>query len=164
MKKRIYLISLGILLGLISCSKKNYVTCGLTEDLNSATIDSEIIELKRIGISDTIVANISGKIFTRYIHKKDTLTDNFPFVNIFIRDIKTDSIIGTTTNSKGEYQYTIPASKYDFEIQFIGFNNLLIKNIKIGKGDIINFSATIGQGNGVTVYKRKQDGFFEIIK
>ncbi|GGW73277.1 carboxypeptidase family protein [Winogradskyella epiphytica] len=163
MKSRNFILTLGILIGLISCAKKNYVTCGLGSEMNPKTIDSEIIELKRIGIADTTLASISGKICAKSINENDTLTDNFAYTNIWVKDIQTDSLIGTTSNSKGEFQFTIPASEYNLEVQFIGFNNLKVRNVKIGTGDIINFSAIIGQGNGTTEYKSSPNGLFEKI-
>ena len=163
MKTRTIILTIGFLIGLISCAKKNYVIYDNEIDLNSITISSEIIELKRIGITDTNFASISGKIYLKSINKNDTLTDKFPGANILVKDIKSDSIIGTVSNLKGEYQFTIPASEYDLEVQFIGFNNLKIKNIKIGTGEIINFSAILGQGNGVTEYKCNPNGSFEKI-
>lgn len=163
MKSRTIILTLGILIGLFSCAKKNYVTCGLDSNMNLTTIDSEIIELKRIGIADTTLASISGKIYAKSINKNDTLTNNFAYTNIWVKDIKTDSLIGTTSNSKGEFQFTIPASEYNLEVQYIGFNNLKVKNVKIGTGDIINFSAIIGQGNGTTEYKWNPNGLLQKI-
>ncbi|WP_179016888.1 carboxypeptidase-like regulatory domain-containing protein [Winogradskyella forsetii] len=160
MKIRTIILTLGILIGLISCAKKNYVVCGLGSDMNLITLESKIIELKRIGIADTTLASISGKIYAKSINKNDTLTDNFAFTNIWVRDLKTDSLIGTTSDSKGEFQFTIPASEYDLQVQFIGFNNLKVKNVKVGTGDIISFSAILGQGNGTTEYKWNQAEFY----
>ncbi|MFC0604569.1 carboxypeptidase-like regulatory domain-containing protein [Winogradskyella pulchriflava] len=149
----------GILIGLISCSKKIY-SCGLEPVLNIVSIDSEILNLKRIGIADTTLASISGKIYAKSINEKDTLTDNFAFTNIWVRDLKTDSLIGTTSDSKGEFQFTMPASEYDLQVQFIGFNNLKVKNVKVGTGEIISFSAILGQGDGTTEYKWNQVEFY----
>ncbi|EDP70745.1 hypothetical protein FBALC1_08298 [Flavobacteriales bacterium ALC-1] len=160
MKIRTFILTLGILIGFISCAKKNYVVCGLGSDMNLITLDSKILELKRIGIADTILASISGKIYAKSINKNDTLTDSFAFTNIWVRDLKTDSLIGTTSDYKGEFQFTIPASEYDLQVQFIGFNNLKVKNVKVGTGDIISFSAILGQGDGITEYKWNQAEFY----
>jgi hypothetical protein len=160
MKIRIQILLLSILIGLNSCANKTHKN-GLHSDVNSVSIDSEIIDFIRIGIADTTLASISGKIYAKSINKNDTLTDNLAFANIWVKDIKTDSLIGTTSNSKGEFQFTIPVSEYDLEVQFIGFNNLKVKNVKIGTGDIINFSGIIGQGNSVTEYKWNPNVVFE---
>ena len=161
MKIRTIILTLGILIGLISCAKKNYVVCGLGSDMNLTKLDSKIIELKRIGIADTTLASISGKIYAKSINKNDTLIANFAYTNIWVRDVKTDSLIGTTSDSKGEFQFTIPASEYDLQVQFIGFNNLKVKNVKVGTGDIINFSAILGQGDGTTEYKWNPAEFYK---
>lgn len=160
MKIRFYILSIGIIIGLISCSKKGYMTCGLASGIEIMNIDSEIIELKRIAIADTIIASISGKIYVKHINKKDTLIDNFAYANIWVKDLKTDSLIGTTTNSKSEFQFNVPASKYELHAQHIGFNNVKVKNMKVGTGDIIHFSAILGQGDGVTEFKWNPTEFY----
>ena len=161
MKNRILILTLLILIGLFSCATKNYVVCGIGSSMNLSNIDSEIIKLKRIGIADTTIASISGKIYAKSITKNDTLTENFRNINVWFKDIKTDSIIGKTTNSNGEFQFTIPASEYNLEVQFIGYNYLKVKDVKIGSGDIIYFSAIIGQGNGVTEYQWNENYLIE---
>ncbi len=163
MKIKIGILSLVISICLIGCAKKSYYICGfgLEGNDNTITIDSKIAELKRIAIADTTLANISGKIYAKYLNKNDTLIENFAHTTIFVRDVKTDSLIGTTSNLKGEYHFTIPAAEYDLEVQFVGYNHLKVKNIKIRTGEIINFSAIIGQGNGVTEYLWNSNGSFQ---
>ncbi|MBW1296370.1 carboxypeptidase-like regulatory domain-containing protein [Aquimarina litoralis] len=161
MKIKIGILNLVVLIYLIGCAKKTYSVCGLELGENTITIDSKIIELKRIAIADTTPASISGKIYAKSFDGSDTLTENFAYTNIFVRDLKTDSLIGTTSNLKGEYQFTIPAAEYDLEVQFIGYNNLKVHNIKITTGEIINFSAIIGQGNGVTEYLWNSNGSYK---
>lgn len=161
MKTRIYTIGIIVIIGLISCAKKNYVICELTSAIDNVNIESEIIQLKRVSIADTTIASISGKIYVKYLNKKDTLVDNFAYVNIWVKDLQTDSLIGTTSNLKGEFQFTIPASEYDLQAQFVGFNNLKIKNMKVETGDIIRFSAILGQGAGETDFQWNPNEFYK---
>ena len=161
MKTRIYLIGIGIIIGLISCAKKNYATCGLTSEIKNENFDSKLIQLKRVGIADTTIASISGKIYFTHLNKHDTLIDNFACASIWVKDLKTDSLIGTISNSKGEFQFTIPASEYDLHAQFIGYNKIKIKNIKVGTGDIVKFSAKLGKGDGETIYEWNPTNFYK---
>ena len=101
------------------------MTCGLASGIEVMNIDSEIIELKRIAIADTIIASISGKIYLKHINKKDTLIDKLAYANIWVKDLKTDSLIGTTTNSKGEFQFNIPSSTWHYPISIACADGLL---------------------------------------
>lgn len=164
--RRNLIYTLVILIGLNSCAKKNYVYCGFSKanstieygesivlrsnNIKMINIDSEIYEFKRLGITDTSSFNFSGKIYEKSIHQNDTLI--LPFANIRARDIKTDSIIETTSNLKGLYKLTLPKSEYDITFQFVGFNSLKIYNFKIGSNEILSLSVILGQGNGKTVY------------
>jgi len=162
MKTLIYIFGIGIIIGLISFAKKNYVTCGLASGIENVNIESKIIQLKRIGIADTTIASISGKVYgkIKYLNKKDTIIENLQYANIWVTDKKTDSSVGTTSNLKGEFQFNVPASKYDLNVQFIGFNNIKVKNIKIGTGDIIDFKTILEPGDGVTEFKSNSSEFY----
>jgi hypothetical protein len=163
MKTRTLFLTIGILIGLISCAEKKYATYPDSIDSITKSIDSEIIEFKRIGIADTTFANIYGEVFLKSIYKSDTIIRKAVGTNILFRNIESDSLINTVANMKGEYQITIPASEYNLEIFSIGFNKLTIRNVTIGTGEIYNFSAIIGQGNKVTNFKLDSDGLTEKI-
>lgn len=141
-----------LILVIFSCSgRKNYHPQSFMPiDTN---IDSEILEYQRTMIADTTLAYMSGKIQGKSIVKNDTILETLNYSNIWVKDLKTDSVIGTTSNKKGDYELIIPASRYDIEIQFIGYKNLKIENVGIGTGDIINFSCILVEGYGKTKYK-----------
>ncbi len=177
MRIRIITLIVVISYGLSNCSKKIYY-CGLAsstnftshdseyivlkfENIDIKNFDSKVLKFKRLGSSNKTIAKIYGKIFENSIYENDTLI--LPYASIWVKNIKTDSVIATTSNLKGEYELVLPEAVYDLEVQFIGFNNLRIKNLKVLNGQEFNISGFLGEGNGATVYKWNSNETFEKI-
>ncbi len=168
MKKLTLIFVSGILIGCVGCATRNFIHCAFanldssikgndlivldSHSFEVVNIESELLEFKRIRIDDTLHANITGKIYEKTTYVNDTLI--LPFANIWAKDTKTDCIIETTSNINGEYNVKLSKSQYDLEIQFVGFNSLRIKNLKIGSGETLKLSAILGEGNGKTEYKQ----------
>ena len=129
-------------------------------NVNCESIDSRIINFKVLGIDDTKFASISGYVDGKRFYQNDTLVDKLPSANVWVEDILTDSIYGIATNPDGEYNLEISPSKYNLNVQFVGFNVLKIDGIKIDSGEKIDISILLGQGCGQTLYKVNNDKTF----
>ncbi|CAL2102993.1 Carboxypeptidase family protein [Tenacibaculum sp. 190130A14a] len=148
----------------LSCTRKVY-HCGMasysykgkdeyfllkSDTLPSLNFISKILILKRLKPSNSNLTSITGKVFDNSIDENDTLT--LPFANVVAKNQVTDSIIGTITNEEGMFELNLPPSKYNLEIEFIGFNTLIIKNVKISKGNHMYLSSILGSGRGTSLY------------
>ena len=141
------IITLGMIILFFNCDKeKRY--CGS----NDTSINNEILELRKLINEDVTESGINGKIFTKSLLENDTLIENKPEIYVSLRDIKTDSVFITTTSQYGYYNLTVPASKYELEVAFNGYNNLIINNLRIETGNHLVFCAIIGQGSCETEY------------
>lgn len=128
--------------------------CGLVDNRPIEHVESEILEYKKIGVDDTIVASLSGKIYDKLVYNNiDKMPSELPYSNVWAKEVYTDSIIGIVTNEKGEYSLVLAPSTYDIEVQFVGYNNLKIENQKIGTGELLSCSILLGSGYGKTSYK-----------
>ncbi len=152
------LLLLLILVATISCAKKARVLCGLSADTSVISIESKVLKFKTIGIKDTTIASISGQVFYKDLSGKDTIIGDLIGANVMFKETISNKIYGASTDEEGKYFLNVPPSKYTIIVQFIGFNNLIIKNVPIQSGVIIEFSTILGQGDGDMVYYRKPNG------
>ena len=152
------LLLLLILVATISCAKKARVLCGLSADTNAISLESKVLKFKTIGIKDTTIASISGQVFYKDLSGKDTIIGDLIGANVMFKETISNKIYGVSTDNEGKYLLKVPPSKYTIIVQYIGFNNLIIKNVSIQSGVIIKFSTVLGQGDGDTVYYRKPNG------
>lgn len=146
--------------GLINCSRKPVYTCGLGYLSSRPPIESRILKLERVAITDTTIAFISGIVLGHDSSETATRTDTLMFANVFVVDKKTGKTIGNATDLKGHYQFYLPASTYDLKVQFIAYNTLIIQNAFFGTGDIVEFNALLGQsgaGRDSCVFQMQPD-------
>jgi len=142
-----YILTILIGLALINCARKPIYTCGLMSNLLKPTIDSKISKLERVAIADTTISFISGTILSGDSSEKGLVLDTLMFANVCLVDRKNHRIIGKTTDVKGQFNFSFPSSTYDLKVQFIAYKTLIIRDVKFGTGDIVNFNAILGQAN-----------------
>ena len=65
---------------------------------------------------------------------------------MIFKNVKTQAVLGTYSELDGLYNTTIPAATYQIEVQFIGYNRVIIENVQLGTGEILQMSANLGQG------------------
>jgi hypothetical protein len=102
-----------------------------------------IIKNQTIGIADTTVAYISGRVYEKQ--------DSIPFANISLTN-SSGQKFGTQTDINGNYKLCIPKGKYSFLIQYIGHNDFIIKKLKLGTGQMQELIIDIGTGGGFHTY------------
>ena len=142
------------LLLLTACAQK-VVKCGLVgENMNPQKLPSVVTINENILIADTTIVSISGKVLGSYIHeRKDTITEPLEFANVMLTNVKTKEVFGQVTEVGGLYNLTIPAATYTLDVRFIGYNQIVVENVKLGTGEILNFSANLGQGIGEEYFR-----------
>ncbi len=143
--KKLLIYTITLLL-LTACAKK-VVKCALVgETMNTQKLRSKITFNKNRIIADTIIVYVSGMIKGSYLNERDTITDALGFANFSMTDVKTGKVFGTVTEEDGSYHLTIPAGMYQLEVQFIGYNRVIVNDIQLGTGEIFNLSAHLGIG------------------
>ncbi|EDP95571.1 carboxypeptidase-like regulatory domain-containing protein [Kordia algicida OT-1] len=164
MKKGIlYCVTLFLL---TACAKK-VVRCALIgENMNPKKLQSVVTINENRLIADTTVVNVSGKVLGSYIHDgNDTITDILEYANVAFTNLKTQEVLGTTSKVDGLYNIFIPAATYNIEFQFIGYNRVIIENVKLDTSEIVNLSANLGQGIGKEYFEiRKHRANRELIR
>lgn len=137
-----------ITLFLVTACAKKVVKCGLIgENMNPQKLQSVVTINKNYLIADTTVVSVSGKIFGSYIHERtDTIVEPLQYANVIFKNVKTQAVLGTYSELDGLYNTTIPAATYQIEVQFIGYNRVIIENVQLGTGEILQMSANLGQG------------------
>jgi hypothetical protein len=136
-----------ILLGfaLTDCSNKITYTCGTGALMNRPSIDSKIISLKTVGISDTITAFISGSTFSKDSSDKVTKIDTLMLTAIgFISHDRKDTV-GVISDMQGKYEKHLTSGTYDIFVNYVGYNRLEIKNVKFRTGELKELNILLGQ-------------------
>jgi len=91
---------------------------------------------KQIGIADTTISFLSGKIIENRTHKP------IQYCKILLTNIKTNEKVGKITDFNGKFSFTVLADKY--YISFNHFDYLTIKDsIKLGMGELREINATL---------------------
>ena len=152
--------------GLSSCSRKPVYTCGLAYLVSRPKIDSKVLRLERVAVADTTIAFISGTIYGKDSSDNHVTTDTLIAANVYVVDQMTGKIYGKPTDLSGKYKFHLPASTYDLKVQYIAYNSLIIRNVKFGTGDIMEFEALLGQsgaGQDSSVYVMQADKTIKLI-
>ncbi|WP_420572247.1 carboxypeptidase-like regulatory domain-containing protein [Kordia sp.] len=168
MKREAVFLYITIFFLVFACSTKNRVCSLEVADISLQEKIPSVIKINEyFRIADTATASISGKIYgeSLYSDEKFQKDDILPFVNIALTNTETQKIVGTTTDLDGTYKITIPAATYQIEIQFIGYNLVVIENVQLGTGEILNLSANLGQGIDKEYFEiRKHSTIRELIR
>ena len=140
-----YLIFIFLVLLLTECSRKQDYTCGIGALMNKPTIQSKILSLKTVGISDTITAFVSGKILGKDSMDKKVTIDTLIYSAITFINHEINDTIGTFTDINGKYQKHLQAGTYDIIIKYVGYVWLTIKNVSFGQGELKEIDVLLGQ-------------------
>jgi hypothetical protein len=152
--------------GLSNCSRKPVYTCGLAYLASRTNIDSKILRLERVAIADTTIAFISGAIYGKDSSDTHVTKDTIIAANVYAINQTTGKIYGKPTDLNGNYQFQLPASTYHLKVQFIAYNTLIVRNVKFGTGDIVEFDALLGQSGAAqdsSVYAMQADKTIKLI-
>ena len=105
---------------------------------------ARIISNKTIGVSDTIIAFVSGQVFAK---EELLFTLIISFSN---KKLNRDFI--AVTNDEGKYKISIPSGLYDIRFQCVGYEDFVIKNLTFGTGQIQEIKIDFGNSGGFTTY------------
>lgn len=111
---------------------------------------SKIVSDEMIGIADTTVAFLSGQVID--LKTKETLR----FANVSLKDVKTEKVYGQATDSLGYFSITVPASNYDFEVNYVSYS-LVKSDVKLGTGEMREMKIELGQGGAFVTHEIKSD-------
>jgi hypothetical protein len=166
MTRTLSILTILFSVGLLNCSRKPVYACGLTYLASRPKIDSKVLRLERVAIADTTIAFISGTVYGKDSSDVHVTTDTLMAANVYVVDQLTGKIYGKPTDHSGKYQFHLPASTYDLKVQYIAYNTLVIRNVKFGTGDIVEFDALLGQsgaGQDSSVYAMQADKTINLI-
>ena len=104
----------------------------------------QILKNHQIGISDTTFAFVSGQV----LEKKEPV----PFVNITFTN-SSGQKSGTLTDTNGRYQIHLNKGEYDITYQNLGFNDVEVKNLKLGAGQMQEIIIDVGIAPGYYNYQ-----------
>jgi hypothetical protein len=156
MKKRI-LLSITVLL-VVACAEKTMKkTVIIGESMTVKRLPSTISFNENYQLADTTVVHISGKIYGSYIHHpKDTVMDELAFAKVSLIDTKTKTTFSELTSEDATCSLFVPAGTYQLEVQYVGYVPIVVAPLQCKAGEIINFSANLGQGIEKDIFKVKQ--------
>jgi hypothetical protein len=146
MKKTVTIIAAFFLcVAILNCSRKPISICGLRYIDSRSNIDSKVLRLECIAVADTTIASVSGIIFgkdsSEYVVTIDTLISAI----VILVDKETKKVYNTSTGNDGKYHLFVPASTYDLRVYYISYNTLIVRNISLGTGEIVECNAVLGQ-------------------
>jgi hypothetical protein len=106
-------------------------------------VKSKITDNKNIGVMDTVLFLVRGQIT-----KRKDVEDNQDLkgINVNLKNINGGQIIGASTDENGNFQIWGDKGTYNLEVSYIGLDNLVIKKLKIGSGEIRLINAILGLG------------------
>lgn len=167
MKNKFYLLIILFPNLLWACAHKPVYTCGNSYLANRPKIESKVLKLERIGIADTTVAFISAKILGKDSTSAGTTIDTLIYAKVYLVDKVRAKTIAKATDLNGEFDFTVPSGLYDLQVQHIAYNTLIIRDMHLGTGDLVELKAVLGQsGTSVdsTEYKLTHKWSLEAIK
>lgn len=151
MKKICFYCLIALLI--TSCAEKTVKYVVIGETVQPKKLPSTITINEFYSIADTTVVGISGKIHGSYIHEMDTIQEILELAQLKFTDIKTQTVFEKFTNSNGAYAITLPAATYEIEVNYVLFTPILVKNVRLGTGELFEFNVNLGQGFNKEVFK-----------
>lgn len=128
-------------------------------------IDSKVLKLERVSIADTSIALISGAIYSK--DGTDTLSPNVAIdAVVIIIDQKTGKIYANLTDINGKYQIHLPTSIYNLKVGYTDYQTLVVRDVILQAGEIIEFNAQLGLSIGEkdsSVYAMQADKTIKLI-
>ncbi|MBL4753135.1 MAG: carboxypeptidase-like regulatory domain-containing protein, partial [Flavobacteriales bacterium] len=79
---------------------------------------------------------------------KGTVTDKesgepIPFANVVVPSGSDNTLLGVATDVDGKFWIPLEAGSYDLNVSFVGYDQLEIKDIQVGKGDTLSVELLI---------------------
>ena len=166
MKRIFFILTLILLIGLSNCTRKYVVTCGVGDLESRPNIVSKIVRLERIAIADTTITFVAGDILGKDSSEAGVVIDTLMAALVVFTDKATNKMYGSQTDLQGKYYCYLPASTYDIKVQYIAYNTLVLRNVILGAGDVVQFNAMLGQAgmrDQNAVYEMQADKTIKII-
>jgi hypothetical protein len=104
---------------------------------------SVITTSKRIGVMDTVLFQLKGRISRIKVANGLQHTPN---IIIRIENQSTGHMTATTADENGDFQLWGEKGTYSVEISSFGMDNLFIKKLNLGSGEIRLILAILGPG------------------
>ena len=128
-------------------------------------IVSEIVQITQLGIADTTIAYVTGTVVGKYKTDSSEYLDTLIGAPVSFYDSESDLMIGEMTDRNGSYSFRLPPSSYDVHVSYIAHNELVIKDLKLASGEIIDLNLLLGQSGGhrdSCVYALNEDRTIEV--
>ena len=129
-------------------------------------IDSKVLKLESVSITDTTIALVSGTIFSK--DGSDTLHPNVATDAVIIMiDQRSGKMYGNLTDINGKYQIHLPSSIYNLNVEYTDYQTLVVRDVILQKGENIEFNAQLGLSIGEkdsSVYAMQADKTIKLIK
>ena len=138
------------------CARKQTYICANYYIANRPSIDSRVSKLEKNIAIDTVIASISGRIYGKDSSDTDVSLSKLFLAPIWVVDQKTGEKILCSSDTAGRFQLSVPASSYDLKAKYLAYNQLIVRDLKIGPGDICKVEIVLGQANthsDSTVYR-----------
>ena len=139
---------------LFACSKPPY--CGIPPS-EFPSVKSNVIIFERIGTVDSIFGFISGTILGRDTFGTIECLDTLSLVRISALDKESGKNYSGDTDTLGHYEFWLPSSHYNIDVQYFSYNKLILQDAYFATGDVVTFSAIVGQGTDSTVFQFQGD-------
>ena len=138
---------------LLACSKRY---CGFPPTEFPDT-NSNVLMIKRIGVVDSTYGIMYGTILGRDTVGTQPCLDTLSLVRVSAQDTETGKNYWGDTDDLGHYEFWLPSARYNIEVQHFSYNKLVLKDAYFGSGEVITFSAIVGQGTDSTIFQVQGD-------
>ena len=129
----------------IGCRTK--IVCGFGDwNYEGEGLESKLVRFETKGKIDSISTLMNIK--TTYVREKESGKEEKEAigVSILVKESGSDKMeVGGVTNMDGTCEISITPGKYDIEISYTGFNYLILQNVKIATGEIIEAEIRLGE-------------------
>ena len=149
------IMRLGLILCGISCrtlesSPKSRVLYEYEYCVSTEGQQGQVISNKTIGIADTTIAWVQGKIVGP--------DGNLPYASVSFFNKSRNQNFGVLSDANGEYKRSLLRGKYEVTFQSMGYRNFIIKDFALRTGQMQEIQVKLGEGGGfktVAIKSRK---------
>lgn len=123
------------LLSILGCRTK--IVCGFPGTFEGEGLESELLRYESVGRMDTVLAQVKSKVTYAIIQEEKRVEKNGIGVNVLVKDPDGgEMLIGGITDRDGAFNTFLAAGIYDIEFSYSGCNSLVLRNVKLGSGEI----------------------------
>ncbi|WP_210462961.1 carboxypeptidase-like regulatory domain-containing protein [Rufibacter roseolus] len=109
--------------------------CSCSHNVTRAKKDNSIMEIKRIGVMDTLIVNVSGKLLSLY--------GKFGLPGAKVKFINKENSFSKICNEDGGFEFRhIPSGKYQITSSYIGYYSLT-DSVEFKTGDIVEIKVRL---------------------